>query len=80
MNWSNAMSEIVARYSGQGGGTAAAPETAHEDFQRVAQAAPDSVVADGITQAFRSDRTPPFAETAKLPTSDLLRPIVQLHH
>ncbi len=53
---------IFQRYSGQGGGTAAAPQDPHQDFQQVAQAAPTDVVAGGISQAFRSDKTPPFPQ------------------
>ena len=63
MNWTNALEHIVERYSGQsGGGAAPAPADAHQDFQQVAQAAPPDVVAGGISQAFRSDQTPPFSE------------------
>src|SRR5215467_5606827 len=62
MDWMNAVEDIFQRYSGQGGGTAAAPATPHEDFQQVTQAAPANVVAGGISQAFRSDQTPPFPE------------------
>ncbi len=62
MDWMNAVQDIFQRYSGQSGGTAAAPENPHQDFQQVAGAAPREVVADGIGQAFRSDQTPPFPE------------------
>jgi hypothetical protein len=62
MDWMNVVEDVVQRYTGQGGGTAAAPDNPHEDFQKVAQAAPQNVVAGGITQAFRSDQTPPFPE------------------
>jgi hypothetical protein len=62
MNWSNALGDVLQRYSGQGGGTAAAPQDPHRDFQEVAQAAPQDVVANGISQAFRSDQTPSFPE------------------
>ena len=62
MNWMNAVEDVMQRYSGQGGGAAAAPEDPHGDFQQVAQAAPPNVVASGISQAFRSDQTPPFPE------------------
>jgi len=62
MDWMNAVAHILQRYSGQGGGTAAAPEDLHQDFQQVADAAPRNVVAGGISQAFRSDQTPPFPE------------------
>ena len=62
MEWMNAVQDIIHRYSGQAGGTAAAPEDPHGDFQQVAQAAPPNVVAGGISQAFRSNQTPPFSE------------------
>src|SRR5690242_7948518 len=62
MDWMNAVQDIFQRYSGQGGGTAAAPQNPHQDFQQVSQAAPQNVVANGISQAFRSDQTPPFPE------------------
>jgi hypothetical protein len=62
MNWLNAISDLAQRYSGQGGGASAAPEAPHEDYQQVAKHAPPEVVADGLSQAFRSDRTPAFPE------------------
>jgi hypothetical protein len=62
MNWTDSISNILQRYSGAGGGAAAAPEDAHSDFQEVARAAPREAVAGGIAQAFRSDQTPPFPE------------------
>jgi len=62
MNWLNAVNDLVERYTGQGGGTASAPQDPHHDYQQVARAAPSTVVADGLSQAFRSDRTPPFPE------------------
>lgn len=62
MDWKNQIQDIFQRYSGQIGGAAAAPADAHQDFQQVAQAAPPNVVASGISQAFRSDQTPPFSE------------------
>ncbi len=48
MDWMNTINDIIQKYSGQGGGTAAAPANPHEDFSRVAQAAPKDVVAGGI--------------------------------
>lgn len=62
MDWTNTLGNIFQRYSGQGGGTAAAPQNPHEDFQKVAQSAPQNIVANGISQAFRSDQTPSFPE------------------
>jgi hypothetical protein len=62
MDWRNAFQDVVQRYSGQPGGAAAAPANPHEDYQQVARAAPPDAVAGGISQAFRSDQTPPFPE------------------
>jgi hypothetical protein len=62
MDWMNEIQNIIQRYSGQVGGAAAAPANPHEDYQQVAQAAPKEVVAGGISQAFKSDQTPPFPE------------------
>ena len=62
MDWINAIEDIAQRYSGQAGGTAAAPQDPHQDFQQVAQAAPPNVLTNAISQAFRSDQTPPFSE------------------
>lgn len=38
------------------------PAKAEDDFAQVAQHAPSTAVASGVTQAFRSDQTPPFAQ------------------
>ena len=62
MDWMNSLQDILSRYSGQGAGAAAAPADPHGDFQEVAKAAPQEVIAGGISQAFRSEQTPPFAE------------------
>ena len=35
---------------------------AHEDFDEVARKAPPDVLGQGVADAFRDDRTPPFAE------------------
>ncbi|MBV8847393.1 MAG: hypothetical protein JO307_31675 [Bryobacterales bacterium] len=60
MEWMNQLKDMFSKYSGQSGGTATIAEDAHRDFEQVAQSAPSNVVADGISQAFRSDETPPF--------------------
>jgi hypothetical protein len=62
MDWMNAVSNIVQRYSGAGAGAASAPADVHNDFDQVAQAAPRDAVASGLSQAFRSDQTPPFPQ------------------
>jgi hypothetical protein len=45
-----------------GAGRAADPEQAERDFGDVAQHAPTTTMAQGITEALRSDQTPPFAQ------------------
>jgi hypothetical protein len=45
-----------------GGAQGANTTRAEEDFDRVAQEAPREAVAQGVTQAFRSDQTPPFPQ------------------
>ncbi len=58
MNWGD-IGSLVQQYTGAG--TATAPsETVHEDYAKVASAAPQSVVANGLSEAFRSDQTPAF--------------------
>jgi hypothetical protein len=54
------LGNLLQQYlGGQQGAGAAQPE---DDFDRVAQAAPRSAVAQGVTQALRSDQTPPFPQ------------------
>ncbi|MBV8730301.1 MAG: hypothetical protein JO336_10890 [Acidobacteriia bacterium] len=62
MDWMNALQDVVQRYTGESGGAAPAPQDAHQDFQQVSRTAPRDVVASGISQAFRSDQTPPFGQ------------------
>lgn len=51
---------LLQQYLGGNGG--ADPGRAEQDFGQVAQHAPPAVVAQGVTEAFRSDQTPPFAQ------------------
>ncbi len=62
MSWPDAINNIIQRYTGAGGGTSSAPENAQQDYEQVAQHAPQDAVAGGLSEAFRSDRTPPFPE------------------
>jgi hypothetical protein len=62
MSWLDSLSDIVKRYSGQGGGTSAAPQDPNQDYEQAALAAPQDVVAGGLSEAFQSDRTPAFPE------------------
>jgi hypothetical protein len=61
MAWQDAISEIFNRNAGIGG-AAAAPADPHADYRAIAEVAPPNVMADALTQAFHSDRTPSFPE------------------
>jgi len=60
MDWMQQLNDVLGRY--EGATAANAPDSAHQDFDRVAQAAPRNVLADGLAAAFRSDQTPPFGQ------------------
>lgn len=53
------LGNLLQQYMGGAQGANTRPE---EDFDRVAQEAPREAVAQGVTQAFRSDQTPPFPQ------------------
>jgi hypothetical protein len=52
---------MLQQYLG-GANANANPAQAEDDFDRVAQNAPRGAVAQGVTQALRSDQTPPFSQ------------------
>ncbi len=56
----NELSNVLQNYS-QGGQAPAEGEVANH-FQQVAQAAPPSALASGLSAMFHSDQTPPFAQ------------------
>lgn len=60
MNWMEQVGGLLQQYAGAGG--QGAPDGVHDDFEQVAQAAPQSALADGLAAAFRSDDTPPFPQ------------------
>jgi hypothetical protein len=60
MSWFNQVSEILKQYTGTSASTP--PPDAHADFARISEQAPPSVVSSGLTEAFRSQDTPPFAD------------------
>ncbi len=62
MSWLDALSGLAQRYGGQAGGTSSAPEDPNRDYDEVARHAPTEELAGGLSQAFRSDRTPAFPE------------------
>jgi hypothetical protein len=51
----------------QGAAPEQAPDTIDDDFDQIAQAAPQPAIADGLAAAFRSEQTPEFGQmTANL--------------
>ena len=59
------LSGLLQQY--QGAQPNQAPETIDDDFDQIAQAAPQPAIADGLAAAFRSDETPEFGQmTANL--------------
>jgi hypothetical protein len=45
-----------------GAGATNPPANVHQDFEQVAQSAPQPQLASGIAEAFRSNQTPPFGQ------------------
>jgi hypothetical protein len=65
MDWMKDLSGLLEQYNGAQPGQA--PDTIDDDFQQVAQNAPQPAIADGLAEAFRSDQTPEFGQmTANL--------------
>jgi hypothetical protein len=62
MSWMDSIGPLLRRYTGSAGSQPQAEVENH--FDQVAQAAPPSEVAEGLSAAFRSDQTPPFAQMA----------------
>ncbi len=64
MGWASELADVLQKYSSATptGGERGQSSDTHQDFDRIAQTAPRSAVADGLTEAFRSNQTPPFAE------------------
>jgi hypothetical protein len=60
MSWLQQLGGLLGRYAGGGPGDG----REQDDFDQFARAAPPDTLAQGIADAFRSDRTPPFAEMA----------------
>jgi hypothetical protein len=60
MSWLNQVSDILKQYSGAS--PSATSPNAEADFSKVAEQAPPSVLSSGLSEAFRSQSTPPFGE------------------
>ncbi len=60
MSWMNEIANVLQNYSTNG--QPPAKEDVASQFQQVAEAAPPSTLANGLTAMFHSDQTPPFAQ------------------
>ena len=60
MDWINQISGILQQY--QRASPQQTPGTVDDDFDQLAQNAPPNALAHGLSEAFRSDQTPPFGQ------------------
>jgi hypothetical protein len=65
MDWMKDLSGLLEQYNGARPGQA--PDTIDDDFNQIAQTAPQPALSDGLAAAFRADETPEFGQmTANL--------------
>jgi SAM-dependent methyltransferase len=62
MDWMNQLSGLLQQYGGGAASAQQTPANVDNDFDRFAQAAPNSAIADGLAAAFRSEQTPEFGQ------------------
>jgi hypothetical protein len=62
MSWTDKVSSLLKQYTTSGGAVAQPAPDVHAHFDEVAQAAPTSAIAEGLTAAFNSDKTPAFRQ------------------
>jgi hypothetical protein len=62
MDWMNQLSGVLQQYDGTA--VVRARSNVHDDFDQIAQSAPQTDLADGIAAAFRSEQTPEFGQMA----------------
>ena len=61
MAWTDQVGNLLKQYTSGGAAAQPAPDV-HAHFDQVAQAAPASAIAEGLTAAFKSDKTPAFGQ------------------
>jgi hypothetical protein len=61
MTWTDQIGNLLKQYTSGGAAAAPAPDV-HAHFDQVAAAAPSSAIADGLSAAFKSDKTPAFGQ------------------
>jgi hypothetical protein len=57
-DWMSQIGGLLQNYASQAG----AADSANDDFDQIAQHAPNSAIADGLAAAFRSNQTPAFGD------------------
>src|ERR1700733_7443202 len=62
MTWTDQLGNLLKQYTTSGGAAAQPAPDVHAHFDQVAQAAPLSAIADGLSAAFKSDKTPAFGQ------------------
>lgn len=62
MDWMEQLSGVLEQYNGAG--AAPARDNVNDDFDQVAQNAPQPALSDGLAAAFRSEQTPDFGQMA----------------
>ncbi len=62
MTWTDKVGNLLKQYTTSGGAAAQPAPDVHAHFDEVAQAAPPSAIAEGLTAAFNSDKTPAFGQ------------------
>jgi hypothetical protein len=62
MDWMNQLTGVLQQYTGAA--AAQAPASVQDDFDNIAQSAPQAALADGLAAAFRSEQTPDFGQMA----------------
>lgn len=60
MDWMGQLGGLLQQYGGADPNQA--PANVHDDFDQVAEAAPQGAISDALSAAFRSDQTPPFGD------------------
>lgn len=61
MTWTDQIGNLLKQYTSGGAAAAPAPDV-HAHFDQVAEAAPASALAEGLSAAFKSDQTPAFGQ------------------
>jgi len=61
MTWTDQLGNLLKQYTSGGAAAQPAPDV-HAHFDQVAQQAPPNVIAEGLSAAFKSDKTPAFGE------------------